>query len=90
MLVKILGAIDFIGGLILVFLSGFSLPSQLLICFGIIFFIKSGIGMLKDFASWVDFSSGILFILLIFFPIHWVICVIVGILVIQKGIFSFL
>jgi cell shape-determining protein MreD len=90
MLVKILGAIDFIGGLILIFISGFILPIQVLIFLGIIFFVKSGMGFLKNFASWIDFLSGIIFILLIFFPVYWIICIIIGILLIQKGIFSFL
>jgi hypothetical protein len=90
MLIKILGAIDFIGGLFLLFISGFTLPSQFLIFFGIIFLIKSSLGLLKDFASWIDFVSGIVFILLIFFPIPWFVCVIPAVLLIQKGIFSYL
>ena len=90
MLVKILGAIDFIGGLILLFISGFHFPSQFLIVLGIIFLIKSGIGLLRDFGSWIDFAASAIFFLIIFFNIPWLICVIVGILVIQKGIFSFL
>ncbi len=90
MLVKILGAIDFLAGLILIFISGFSLPNQVLIFLGILFLIKSSLGLWKDFASWTDLFSGIIFILLVFFPIYWVICIIIGILLMQKGIFSFL
>jgi len=90
MLVKVLGAIDLIGGLILLFCSGFELPLFLLVTLGIILLIKSSLGLLKNFASWIDFASGIVFLLLIFFPVFWIICVILGILLIQKGIFSFL
>ncbi len=90
MLIKILGAIDFIGGLLLIFISGFILPSQILIFLGAVFLIKSLIGFLKDFASWIDLVSGGIFILLIFFQVPWFICLIPGILLIQKGIFSFL
>jgi len=90
MLVKILGAIDFIGGLLLLFISGFSLPFQIFVFFGAVFLIKSLLGFLKDFASWVDLISGVIFILLIFFTIPWFICLIFAILLIQKGIFSFL
>ncbi len=90
MLVKVLGGIDFIGGLILIFGAGFSFPIPLLALFGIILLIKSGIGLLKDFVSWIDFFAGIIFILLIFFQIPLIICLIAGILLIQKGIFSFL
>ncbi len=90
MLVKILGAIDLIGGLILLFLSGFNLPTIFLIILGVILIIKSSFGLWKNFASWTDLISGIIFILFIFFPVHWIICLILGILLIQKGIFSFL
>ena len=89
MLVKILGGIDFISGLILIIGAKF-IPYQILIFFGIILLIKALIGLLRDFASWIDFSAGVIFILLIFFPVHWIICLIVGILLIQKGIFSFI
>jgi Sec-independent protein secretion pathway component TatC len=89
MLVKIFGAIDFIIGLILMFGTGF-LPHSILIFCGITLLIKSGIGLLKNFASWIDLSSGLIFILSIFFQIPLVICLIAGILLIQKGIFSFL
>jgi len=47
-------------------------------------------GLLRDFASWIDLASGIILILSIFFHIPLVICIIAGILLIQKGIFSFL
>lgn len=88
MLVKILGAIDVISGLILIFGANNKLPSIMLIILGVALMIKAGIGLFKDFASWIDFCSGVIFILLIFFQIPWVICIIAGVLVLQKGIFS--
>jgi hypothetical protein len=90
MLIKILGATDFILGLILIFVTTTKLPYQILLILGIILLLKAGIGLLKDFASWIDFITGIIFILLIFLPIPWIICLVAGILLIQKGIFSFL
>jgi len=90
MLIKFLGAIDFISGLILIFGAGIKLPSILLIIFGIILLIKASMGMLKDFASWIDFIAGLIFIASIFFVVPSIICLISGILMLQKGIFSFL
>ena len=90
MLVKGLGIIDFVGGIILFFGAGMKIPQSVLIILGIIFFVKAGIWLLKDFGSWVDFLSGLIFILLIFFQVPSVICIIFGVLLIQKGIFSFL
>jgi hypothetical protein len=90
MLVKALGVLDFIGGLILIFGIGIKIPYSVLLFFGIIFLIKAGIGLLKDFASWIDLANGAIFILLIFFPVTWLICLIGGAFLIQKGIFSFL
>jgi len=90
MLVKILGGMDFIIGLILIFGAGIKIPVSVLIALAIFLFIKATIGLLKDFASWIDLLSGIVFILSIFFSVPWIICLIAGILLIQKGIFSFL
>ena len=66
MLVKVLGAIDFISGLILIFGAGIKLPSALLMILGAILLIKASMGMLKDFASWIDFTAGLIFIASIF------------------------
>ncbi len=90
MLLKIMGAIDTLGGLILLFGTGIAIPHLILIIFGGLLLIKALFGMLKGFASWIDLVSGVIFILMIFFNIHWIICLIAGILLIQKGIFSFL
>jgi len=90
MLIKVLGVLDLIIGLILVFIGSARLSYLILLPIAIILFVKAGIGLLKDFASWIDFSSGIIFILLIFFSVPWIICLIAGILLIQKGTSSFL
>jgi hypothetical protein len=89
MLVKVLGGIDSIAGLILLFGTRF-INDSVLIFFGVILLIKAGVGLFKNFASWIDLFSGIIFILFIFFQIPLGICIIAGILMIQKGIFSFL
>ncbi len=90
MLVKILGVVDLIIGLILIFGSSAKLPYLMLLIIAIILFTKAGIGLLRDFASWIDLVTGLIFILLIFFTVSGVICIIAGILIIQKGIISFL
>ena len=92
MLVKILGAIDFLAGLILLFgtgLLGLKLPFAILLIFGVILLVKSLFGLLKDFASWIDFSSGLVLILSALFTMPFFISVIFAVLIIQKAIFSF-
>jgi hypothetical protein len=89
MLVKLLGVIDFIIGLILIFGTGIKIHYLILIFFGIIFIIKSFFGGIpKDLGSLTDLSAGIVLILMIFFTIPWFIGIILGILLFQKGIFS--
>ncbi len=90
MLVKILGSMDIIIGIILIFEKNLNLSTKLLLIFGIILLLKCSLGLLKDFASWIDFLSGLVFILLIIISIPWFITFILGILLIQKGVFSFL
>jgi hypothetical protein len=90
MLVKILGIVDLVIGLILIFGSSAKLPYLMLLVIAIILFVKAGIGLLRDFASWIDLIVGVIFIFLIFFPVSGVISIITGILIIQKGIISFL
>ena len=89
MLIKILGGIDLIAGAILIF-GGANLPIQILAGFGIVLLAKSCLGFLKDFASWVDLSAGIIFLLSIIILIPGIISLIFGLLIIQKGIFSFI
>ena len=86
MLVKILGIIDLIAGAILIFGVGANLPIQILVGFGMILLTKSCLGFLKDFASWIDLSAGIIFLLSIIILIPGIISLILGLLIIQKGI----
>ncbi len=90
MLIKSLGVIDFIGGLILLFGAGTKLPVSMVSVLAGVFIIKSLIGLLRDFASWIDLTTGILFVFMMFFPISIFICLVPAILLIQKGIVSFL
>ena len=89
MLVKILGLADLIIGILIVFLSQFNPPANVLISFSVIAFSKSSLGMLRDFGSWIDFSAGIVLGIAILTSIPLAISIIVGILVLQKGVFSF-
>jgi len=90
MLVKSLGVIDILAGLILIFGAEVNLPYYAFLIFGIILLAKSFLGLPKDFASWIDFSCGIILLLSIIITIPIVISIIFGLLIIQKGIFSFL
>ena len=90
MLVKLLGGLDFLSGLLLIFGTETKFPNIAFIILGLLFLMKASLGLLKNFASWIDFSGGIIFIALTFFIVPQVICVIAGILILQKGIFSFL
>ncbi|MEK6819973.1 MAG: hypothetical protein AABY03_02130 [Nanoarchaeota archaeon] len=89
MLVKMFGFADLLIGMTLVFLSSFNPPINILISFSIIAFTKSTFGMLQDFGSWIDFSAGIVLGIAILTSIPLFISVVIGILVFQKGVFSF-
>ena len=90
MLIKILGGMDLVIGLILIFGAGITLPTQITVIIGMILLLKSCLGLLKDFGSWIDFSCGATFLFSILFSIPWIINLILGVLIIQKGIMSFL
>jgi len=90
MLVKILGGIDIISGLILLLAILFTFPKGFLLFVGIILIIKSSIGLLKDFASWIDIISGMMLIILTAIDIPKFILLAMGVLLIQKALFSFL
>lgn len=84
---KLLGILDIVIGIVLASITKFELSFGFLFVFAIILFIKSSLGMLKDFGSWIDFLSGVVFILsslIILTPLHFIF----AILLIQKGIFS--
>ena len=90
MLVKILGGIDVLSGLVLILTTLTEIPMSLLVFFGVALLAKSAIGLLKDFGSWIDFLTGIVLILCLFVQIPLLIKIIFGILIVQKGIASFL
>jgi hypothetical protein len=90
MLVKILGVIDVIGALILLFGTGTKLPTFISMFFGVVLIIKACLGMFSDFGSWIDLIGAIVFFLSYFFILPTFILIIAGVLLIQKGIFSFL
>ncbi|MBI2047052.1 hypothetical protein HYT26_02730 [Candidatus Pacearchaeota archaeon] len=52
--------------------------------------LKSGLGLFKDIASWIDIFSALLFIISIFVPVFKILLVISAVLLFQKGILSFL
>ena len=90
MLVKILGAVDLLSGLMLILSALTEIPQLLLIFFGLALLSKSFMGFLKDFGSWIDFLTGIVLILTAFTAVPLFIKVILAILIVQKGISSFL
>ena len=90
MLVKVLGIIDVLAGGILIFGAGVNLPYYAFLILGIILLAKFFLGLPKDFASWIDFSCGVILLLSAVITIPQIISIIFGLLVIQKGIFSFL
>ena len=91
MLLKILGAIDLISGLILILLgSGTIFPGKVLVLLGMLLLLKSSLGFLKSFASWVDFIAGLILLISNFFEVPGIIAILAGLFVAQKGIFSFL
>ena len=89
MLVKIMGIIDLIVGIIILFLINLNLPNQMLFFFGILIFTKASVGRLKELGSWIDFSAGFVLFLSMIITLPATISVILGVLVLQKGIFSF-
>ena len=89
MLVKILGAIDIIAGTLLIIDISSPLPFQIMLLAGIVLLAKSSLGLLKDFASWVDLITGIIFLILAIISLPIFIVAIIIILIIQKGAFSF-
>jgi hypothetical protein len=89
MIIKLLGILDFIAGLILLTSLEKKLPLWVCLFFTGFLISKSLIGFLKTFASWLDLISALTFLLLIFLPLPIFLKVIIGILILQKGFFSF-
>lgn len=90
-MLKILGGIDVISALLLILMSvGIKMPVFILVVFAVIMILKSGLGLFKDIASWIDIFSALLFIISIFVPVFKILLVISAVLLFQKGILSFL
>ena len=91
MLVKILGAIDIFGGLVL-FIIGFGVNMSLgvLIFFSILFGLKSLFIFSKDVASLLDVLACLVLIFSIFILVPSILVFLSGFLVFQKGFLSFL
>lgn len=90
MLVKILGGIDIVSGLILLSGAGIKIPHMIPLVFGIVLLVKSLFGMFKELGSWIDISTGIILILSSFFAMPIFISIIFAVLILQKGAVSFL
>ncbi len=87
---KIFGVIDILVGAILIFGTGSNFPLKLLIFLAVVMIAKSSLGFWQDFGSWVDLIIGFVFLLMIIISIPKFIGIVLGILAIQKGFFSFL
>lgn len=90
MLVKILGGIDLLVGFLLIFSSGLESISPILMFFGIVLIIKSFMGFFQEFGGYIDLIGGLFLLLASFGFSITIINVILGFLVLQKGVFSFL
>ena len=90
MLIKVLGIIDVLLGVFLIFLGQLNFPAKVLLVFAIILLVKASLGLFQDFASWVDGVAGLFYILSTIIHIPAIIGIILGLLLIQKGVFSFL
>ncbi len=91
MIIKILGGMDVVIGFILIiFGAGVSISSGVLVFCGMVLIAKSLLGFFQDFASWVDFVSGIFLLISSVFHLPGLIAIILGIVIMQKGGISFL
>ncbi len=89
MLIKIFGIIDIIAGIVL-FFNSYIDSRAVFLFFGVVLLSKALIGMFQDFASWIDLGCGVAFFFMAFFSIPIWIAAIGGILLLQKGVISFL
>jgi len=91
MLLKILGAVDVLAGLVLIITAiGIKIPQNILMFFGIFLLIKSSLGLWKDFASWTDALCGAVILISISSKIPLFVLMFLAVIIGQKGIFSFL
>ena len=89
MLIKLLGVIDVIAGIMLIFSLNLGIINPGFLFFGFVVLTKSAFGMLKDFASWIDFLAGVVLLLSAAIEVPFAISLISGVLIFQKGVFSF-
>ena len=91
MIVKFFGGIDLIAGLLLIFWgSNNKLDIGIIIFLAIVLFLKSLIGFLENFGSWIDFLLSIFIFLSFILSLPEIIFILLGLLISQKGIFSFM
>ena len=91
MVVQVLGIIDLIAGLILIFGAGVSLSWKIYFISGSLLIGKSFLGGIpKDPASIIDFMVGVSLFISIAVTLPTYVSVILGLLIIQKSVFSFL
>lgn len=89
MLVKILGIIDLVGGIMLVIASwGIALPTFILSLFAVLFGLKSLFIFAKDIASIFDLFACLMFVLMFSFELSQGVLLVASILILQKGFFS--
>jgi len=94
MLVKILGGADVVVGVTIILLgAGIDVPWNILLAFAIFLLFKAGMGYISDvtdIASWIDFIGFLVLLISILINIPGIISIIIGFLILQKGILSFL
>ena len=87
MLIKVFGLMDLLAAIVFASAQwGFGLYLGKIIA---IYLIVKSLLFITDFASWVDFLSGIIILISIILQIPSLISIVHGILIIQKGLFSF-
>lgn len=90
MLIKILGGIDIFAAVVLFFNHSGDFPEKMLLYLGFVLLIKSSFGFFRDFGSCIDLFCGLIILLSIILVVPSFLLVIGGILIIQKGVISFL
>ncbi len=90
MLVKILGGVDVLAGLALLVEIGNFVPTTILIALGTAMFAKAFMGFPTDVGGWMDMITSLSLFASIFFSLNGIVLVIVAIMVLQKGLLSFL
>jgi hypothetical protein len=90
MILKLLGGFDLIIGIIFIFGAYKYISAYFLLVFILLLIIKSSLDLWTSPASWIDALCAIIFLWVIFFPLSFWIAIILGILIGQKGIISFL